>query len=124
MMMRTDKDENNSDGATINRINNEDDSDSKWEWSDTEVSSDIRIAKEEVKKKTKWKCKAGNEQPLREQRELKKRQKCMEVRPARLVDKKSTFHWEFDNASSPCCFFACLAATCCPVLQVAGRLLN
>jgi hypothetical protein len=36
------------------------------------MSSDVRIAKEEVKKKTKQKRKAGNEQPLREQRELEK----------------------------------------------------
>ncbi len=40
---------------------------SKWEWSD-KTSSDVRIAKEEVKEKTSRKRKAGNEQPLQEQR--------------------------------------------------------
>ena len=52
---------------------------SKWEWSD-KMSSDVRIAKEEVKEKTSRKRKAGNEQPLREQRELEKRRKRMEMR--------------------------------------------
>jgi hypothetical protein len=41
------------------------------------MTSDVRIAEEEVKKKTSRKQKAGNEQPLREQRELEKRQKHM-----------------------------------------------
>ena len=54
---------------------------SKWEWSD-KMSSDVRIAKEEVKEKTSRKRKAGNEQPLREQRELEKRRKRMETRQA------------------------------------------
>jgi hypothetical protein len=36
-----------------------------WEWAD-KISSDGRIAKEEVKEKTSRKRKAGNEQPLRE----------------------------------------------------------
>ena len=54
---------------------------SKWEWSD-KMSSDIRIAKEEVKKKTSRKRKAGNDQSLREQREFEKRQKRMETRHA------------------------------------------
>jgi hypothetical protein len=42
---------------------------SKWEWAD-KMSSDIWIAKEEVKNKTNRRQKAGNEQPLRVQREL------------------------------------------------------
>jgi hypothetical protein len=50
---------------------------SKWKWAD-KMSSNILIAKEEVEKKTSQKQKAGKEQPLREQRELEKRQKCME----------------------------------------------
>ncbi|WP_288993338.1 hypothetical protein [uncultured Marinobacter sp.] len=54
---------------------------SKWEWAD-KMSSDVRIAKEEVKEKTSRKRKAGNEQPLREQRESEKRQKRMETRRA------------------------------------------
>jgi hypothetical protein len=37
---------------------------------------------EEVKKKTNWKQKAGNEKPLREQRELEKCQKGMEMQQA------------------------------------------
>jgi hypothetical protein len=45
---------------------------SKWEWDD-KMSSDVRIAKEEVKAKTSRKRKAGNKQPLREQRESEKR---------------------------------------------------
>jgi hypothetical protein len=53
----------------------------KWEWAD-KMSSDVRIAKEEVKEKTSWKQKARNEQPLREQRELEKRWKRMETRCA------------------------------------------
>jgi hypothetical protein len=40
---------------------------SKWEWAD-KMSMEVRIAKEDVKEKTRWKWKAGNEQPLREQR--------------------------------------------------------
>jgi hypothetical protein len=35
---------------------------SKWEWAD-KMSSDVRLAKEEVKQKTSRKRKAGNEQP-------------------------------------------------------------
>jgi hypothetical protein len=54
---------------------------SKWEFSDR-MSSDVRIAKEEVKKKTTRKRKAGNEQSLREQRQFEKRQKRMEMRRA------------------------------------------
>jgi hypothetical protein len=54
---------------------------SKWEWAD-KMSSNVRIAKEEVKAKTSWKRKAQNEQPLREQRESEKRQKRMETRRA------------------------------------------
>jgi hypothetical protein len=54
---------------------------SKWEWAD-KMSSDVRIAKEEVKEKTSQKRKAGNEQPLREQRELEKHRKRMETRQA------------------------------------------
>jgi hypothetical protein len=42
---------------------------SKWEWAD-KMSSDIWNAKEEVKNKTNRRQKAGNEQPLRVQREL------------------------------------------------------
>jgi hypothetical protein len=41
---------------------------SKWEWAD-KMSSAVRISKEAVKEKTSRKQKAGNEQPLREQRE-------------------------------------------------------
>jgi hypothetical protein len=42
---------------------------SKWEWAG-KMSSDVCIAKEEVKEKTsRNKRKAGNKQPLREQRE-------------------------------------------------------
>ncbi len=52
---------------------------SKWEWAD-KMSSDVRIAKEEVKVKTSRKRKAGNEQPLREQRQSEKRQKRMQTR--------------------------------------------
>jgi hypothetical protein len=52
---------------------------SKWEWAD-KMSSDVWPAKEEVKQKTSRKQKAGNEQPLREQRVLEKRQKYMETR--------------------------------------------
>ena len=54
---------------------------SKWEWAD-KMSSDVRIAKEEMTKKTSRKQKAGSEQPLRELRELEKRQKRMETRRA------------------------------------------
>jgi hypothetical protein len=54
---------------------------SKWEWAD-KMSSDVRIAKEEVKEKTSRKRKAGNKQPLREQRESEKRQKRIETRRA------------------------------------------
>jgi hypothetical protein len=54
---------------------------SKWEWAD-KMSSDVRIAKEEMTKKTSRKRKAGSEQPLRELRELEKRQKRMETRRA------------------------------------------
>ena len=54
---------------------------SKWEWAD-KMSSDVRIAKEEVKEKTSRKQKAGNEQPLREQRELEKHWKHMETQRA------------------------------------------
>jgi hypothetical protein len=54
---------------------------SKWEWAD-KMSSDVRIAKEEVKQKTSRKRKAEVELPLREQRELEKRQKRMETRRA------------------------------------------
>jgi hypothetical protein len=54
---------------------------SKWEWAD-KMSSDVRIAKEEMTKKTSRKRKAGSEQPLREQRDLEKRQKRMETRRA------------------------------------------
>ena len=54
---------------------------SKWEWAD-KMSSDVRIAKEEMTKKTSWKRKAGSEQPLRERRELEKRQKRIETRRA------------------------------------------
>jgi hypothetical protein len=50
----------------------------KWEWTD-KMSSDTCIAKEEVKEKTSRKQKAGNEQPLREQRELEQRWKRMET---------------------------------------------
>ena len=46
------------------------------------MSSDVRIAKEEVKEKTSRKQKAGNEQTLREQRQAIKRQKRMETRRA------------------------------------------
>ncbi len=46
------------------------------------MSSDVPITKEEVKEKHSWKQKAGNEQPLREQRESAKRQKRMETRRA------------------------------------------
>jgi hypothetical protein len=46
------------------------------------MSSEVRIAKEELKEKTSRKRKAGNEQPLREQRELEKRKKRMETRRA------------------------------------------
>jgi hypothetical protein len=53
---------------------------SKWEWAD-KMSSEVRIAKEEVKQKTSRKRKA-DEQPLRKQRELEKRQKRMETRRA------------------------------------------
>jgi hypothetical protein len=45
---------------------------SKWEWAD-KMSSDVRVAKEEMTKKTSRKRKAGNEQPLRDRRELEKR---------------------------------------------------
>jgi hypothetical protein len=51
---------------------------SKWGWAD-KMSSNVQIAKEEVKKETSMKRKAGNEQPLREQRELEKHQKHMET---------------------------------------------
>jgi hypothetical protein len=54
---------------------------SKWEWAD-KMSTDVRIAKEDVKEKTSRKRKVGNEQPLREQRELEKRQKRRETRRA------------------------------------------
>ena len=54
---------------------------SKWEWLD-KMSSDVRIAKEEVKEKTNRKRKTGNVQPLREQRQLEKRWKRMETRRA------------------------------------------
>jgi hypothetical protein len=54
---------------------------SKWEWAD-KMSSDVRIAKEEVMKKSSRKRKAGNEQPLRERKEIVKRQKRMETRRA------------------------------------------
>jgi hypothetical protein len=54
---------------------------SKWEWAD-KMSSDVRIAKEEVKEKTSQKRKAGNEQPLIELRELEKRRKHMETQRA------------------------------------------
>ena len=54
---------------------------SKWEWAD-KMSSNIRVAKEEMTKTTSRKQKAGNEQPLRERRELEKRQKRMETRRA------------------------------------------
>jgi hypothetical protein len=54
---------------------------SKWEWAD-KMSSDVRIAKEEMTKKTSRKRKAGSEQPLRERRDLEKRQKRMETRRA------------------------------------------
>jgi hypothetical protein len=43
------------------------------------MSSDVRIAKEEVKEKTRRNRKAGNEQPLREQRKLEKRWKRIEM---------------------------------------------
>jgi hypothetical protein len=52
---------------------------SKWEWAD-KMSSAVRISKEVVKEKTSRKRKAGNEQPLREQRESEKRWKRMETR--------------------------------------------
>jgi hypothetical protein len=54
---------------------------SKWKWAD-KMSTDVPIAKEAVKDKTSRKQKAGNEQPLREQRELEKRRKRMETRQA------------------------------------------
>jgi hypothetical protein len=54
---------------------------SKWEWAD-KMSCNVHLAKEEVKQKTSRKRKAGNEQLLREQRELEKRQKRMETRQA------------------------------------------
>jgi hypothetical protein len=54
---------------------------SKWEWAD-KMSGDVRIAKEEMKQKTSRKRKAGNQQPIREQREFEKRQKRMETRRA------------------------------------------
>jgi hypothetical protein len=52
---------------------------SKWEWAD-KMSSDVCIAKEEVKEKTSRKQKARKEQPLREEKESEKRQKRMETR--------------------------------------------
>ncbi len=55
---------------------------SKWEWADKMSSNVVRIAKQEVKEKINRKRKAGNEQPLREQRELEKRWKRMETRRA------------------------------------------
>ena len=51
---------------------------SKWEWAD-KMSTDVRVVKAEVKEKTSRKRKAGNEQPLREQRELEKCQKHIEM---------------------------------------------
>ena len=51
---------------------------SKWEWAD-KMSSAVRNFKEVVEEKTSWKQKAGNEPPLREQRELEKCWKCMET---------------------------------------------
>jgi hypothetical protein len=54
---------------------------SKWEWAD-KMSSAVRISKEVVKEKTSRKQTAGNEQPLREQRESEKRRKRMETRRA------------------------------------------
>ena len=55
---------------------------SKWEWADKMSSNVVRIAKQEVKEKINRKRKAGNEQPLREQRQFEKRQKRMEMRRA------------------------------------------
>jgi hypothetical protein len=53
---------------------------SKWEQAD-KMSSGVWISKEEGKKKTNRKQKAGNEEPLREQRaELEKHWKRMEMR--------------------------------------------
>ena len=46
------------------------------------MSSAVRISKEVVKDKTSRKQKAGNEPPLREQREWEKRQKGMGMRRA------------------------------------------
>jgi hypothetical protein len=43
------------------------------------ANSHSKIAKEEMTKKTSQKQKAGSEQPLRERRELEKRQKRMET---------------------------------------------
>jgi hypothetical protein len=54
---------------------------SKWEWAD-KMSSNVHIAKEEVKEKTSRKQKAGDEQTVREQREWGKRWKLMETRQA------------------------------------------
>jgi hypothetical protein len=53
---------------------------SKWEWADKMSSNVVRIAKQEEKEKINRKRKAGNEQPLREQRQFEKRQKHMEMR--------------------------------------------
>jgi hypothetical protein len=44
------------------------------------MSSAVRLSKEVVKEKTSQKQKAGNKQPLREQRESEKRRKRMETR--------------------------------------------
>jgi hypothetical protein len=52
------------------------DSHSKWEWAD-KMSSAMHISKEVVKEKTSGKRKAGNEQPLREQRESEKHRKSI-----------------------------------------------
>ncbi len=44
------------------------------------MSRDVRIAKAEMKEKISRTKQAGNEQPMRELRELEKRQKRMEMR--------------------------------------------
>jgi hypothetical protein len=71
-----------------NRVRAEN-SNSKWEWVD-KMSSAVRISKEVVKEKTSQKRKAGNKQPLREQRESEKRRKRMETRRACLNNEGST----------------------------------
>jgi hypothetical protein len=43
------------------------------------MSSKVQVAKQEVERKTKRKRKAENKQPLREQRELERCPKCMEM---------------------------------------------